>query len=40
MYNVALIVTSQVILHPNFEVSMTIFHVKLLTKEGRVLANG
>ena len=40
IYNVAIIVNYQVIFHPNFKSSMAIFHHKLLTKEGRVLANG
>ena len=39
-YSVAITVTYQVVLASKFWSSMTIFHLKLLTRESRVLANG
>jgi hypothetical protein len=39
--NVAITITYQVIFHPNFiQSAMTIFHHKLVTREGRGSANG
>jgi hypothetical protein len=39
-YSVVITITYQLTFQSNFQLSMTIFHHKLLIREGRVLANG